>query len=315
MAVEKGDTDAMFYLGNLYEDLKEYRKAEKYYLMAVEKGDTDAMFYLGNLYYEQKEYGKAEKYYLMAVEKDHAYAMNNLGNLYYEQKEYGKSEKYYLMAIEKGHEKAMYNLGILYKEQKKHGKAEKYFMMAVEKGDEKAMFNLGILYYEQKDYGKAEKYYLMAIEKGDERFMNGLAWFYFEQKIKKQEALIYAEQSVEKNKYTHNTHTLACIYLWHNKIEQAVQTAKEFIYNDDYYKISEQDVILYLMLLLTKNQYHHVANYFEDPKLNLKERFKPLYYALLRLTNDKNYYKMPPELAEPVKEIIEKIKQMAIDYA
>lgn len=49
--------------------------------------------------------------------------------------------------------------------------------------------------------------------------------------------------------------------------------------------------------------------------LSLKERFKPIYYALLFLKNDKDYQKIPPELEEPVKKIIEKVKQMAIDYA
>ncbi len=49
--------------------------------------------------------------------------------------------------------------------------------------------------------------------------------------------------------------------------------------------------------------------------MNLKDRFKPLYYALLHFKNDPDYHKMPPELAEPVKDIIEKVKQMAVDYA
>jgi hypothetical protein len=41
----------------------------------------------------------------------------------------------------------------------------------------------------------------------------------------------------------------------------------------------------------------------------------PLYYALLYLSGDENYHRCPPELSEPVAEIIEQIKGMAVDYA
>jgi len=37
--------------------------------------------------------------------------------------------------------------------------------------------------------------------------------------------------------------------------------------------------------------------------------------VLLHFTGSKDFHKMPPELAEPVKDIIEKVKQMAEDYA
>jgi len=69
------------------------------------------------------------------------------------------------------------------------------------------------------------------------------------------------------------------------------------------------------MLLLAKKRYADVAAYFEMPELNLKERFKPLYYALLYFLKDKEYHKLPPELTEPVNEIIKEVKQMAVDYA
>jgi len=343
MAVEKGHADAMTYLGILYEnEFKAYDKAEKYYLMAVEKGDVDAMTYLGILYENEfKAYDKAEKYYLMAVEKGHLDAINNLGNLYHiTLKDYAKAEKYYLMGVEKGHVPATYNLGNLYRyDLKDYVKAEKYYKMALKKKDVQAMFNLGCMYhfelkdydkakkyylmanrrghkdatnnlgslYEHrfKDYIKAEKYYLMAIKKGDQLAMSNLAWMYFEQKINKQKALVYAEASLHRN-----IHVLACIYTWNSKYTRAFQLVKE-----NMYKFSKDQTIIYLSLLLAKEQYQHVAQHFEDPELNLKERFKPLYYALLHFTDNKDFHKMPPELAEPVKDIIEKVKQMAVDYA
>jgi hypothetical protein len=70
-----------------------------------------------------------------------------------------------------------------------------------------------------------------------------------------------------------------------------------------------------LLLLLSKKQYADVAEYFEISHLNLKERLKPLYYALLFFLEDKDYHKLPPELSEPVNAIIERVNQMTVDYA
>ncbi|MEA1880509.1 MAG: tetratricopeptide repeat protein, partial [Campylobacterota bacterium] len=121
----------LYNLGVLYDEKKEYDKAEKYYLKSIESGNTNALYNLGILYKEKKEYDKAEKYYLKAIESGEAKALNNLGNLYKEKKEYDKAEKYYLKAIESGNTNALYNLGILYKEKKEYDKAEKYYLKAI----------------------------------------------------------------------------------------------------------------------------------------------------------------------------------------
>jgi len=163
-----------------------------------------------------------------------------------------------------------------------------------------------------KDYAKAEKYYLMAVEKEHVSAMYNLVWLYFEQKIKKADALKYAKQAVEKEKDADYVHTLACVYLWNNEIEQAIKIAKEFMYDDKFYEKQEEYIILYLTLLIAKQQYQHATTYFTEPKLNLKDRFKPLYYALLKITNDKNYAQCPPELTEPVNDIMAAIPTLAL---
>ncbi|MGE0086935.1 MAG: hypothetical protein AB7S75_21230 [Desulfococcaceae bacterium] len=329
MSAEKGYEEAMVNLGILYTDVfKNYEKAEKYWLMAAEKDHADAMFNLGLLYETKfKDIEKAEKYYLMSVEKEHEKAIFNLGYLYEtELDDIEKAEKYYLMGVQKGDTDAMNRLGRLYDFEldSEHG-AEKYYLMAVKKGSLEAMDMLGDLYAAElryfgrgefysprpnylKDYTKAEKYYLMAAKKNS-FYLYKLLQFFFEKKIKKKDALKYALQSFEKEKIFYNSYLLAYIYIWNNQYENAISIAKKFINRND------NDINLYLLLLLAKEQYQHVTQYFEDPELNLKERFKPLYYALLHFTNNQDFHKMPPELAEPVKDIIEKVKQMAVDYA
>ena len=152
----------------VYFKKRDLDNAEKYYLLAVEHGNTNAMFNLGYLYRnEKKDIAGAEKYYLMAAEHGNTNAMFNLGNLYRnEKKDIDGAEKYYLLAAEHGNTNAMANLGNLYKNEKKDiAEAEKYYLMAAEQSNTNAMFNLGNLYREdKKDIGGAEKYYLLAAE-------------------------------------------------------------------------------------------------------------------------------------------------------
>lgn len=74
----------------------------------------------------------------------------------------------------------------------------------------------------------------------------------------------------------------------------------------------------YLKLLLAKKQYHTAYNYFTHEEWQLKDQFKPLYYATLFFLKDEyptEYLRMGPELKETVDEILTEVTQMAIDYA
>jgi hypothetical protein len=85
--------------------------------------------------------------------------------------------------------------------------------------------------------------------------------------------------------------------------------------NDDIYKVYDlfNDVV---MLLMSRHQYHFIYNQFEKMP-NLKELFKPTYYALMSLMQDEmpnEIIKMGDELKIPVEEILQKVEQMKIDY-
>ena len=71
-----------------------------------------------------------------------------------------------------------------------------------------------------------------------------------------------------------------------------------------------------LVLLMAKHQYHFLLKQF-DKHINLKEVFKPIYYALMTLMEDEmpnEVVRMGDELKVPVEEILEKVEQMKIDY-
>jgi len=315
------DADDFYALGKIHQSKQEKLQAEKQYLKAVEEGHSNAMYNLGILYHNEfKDLQKAEKYFLMAVEKEDAVAMNDLAILYeYEFKDLQKAEKYYLMAVGKEHVYAMNNLAILYENEfKDFQKAEKYYLMAVEKEDVNAMYNLAILYNNEfKDFQKAEKYYLMAVEKEHVRAMNSLAWLYFQEKIHKHKAIKLAKQRYGKQKNIYIAHTYSMILLWNNEIEKAIKIAREYLTDLKALEEFPQDISLFLQLLIAKKQYHNVKKIFNENPHNLKDRFKPVYYALMYFMQDEypnEYRKMGGELKQTVEEMIAEIKQMEVDY-
>ena len=313
-------------------DIDLFEEAVKYYekgefkkslvcLESVQNKDDSVLYNMALIFNVGfKDFKKAEKYYLMAVEKGDTGAMNNLALLYDEEfKDFKKAEQYYIMAVEKGHAGAMYNLALLYKNEfKDFNKAEKYYLMAVEKGDAGAMNNLALLYYEGfKDFKKAEKYYLMAVEKGDADAMNNLAGMYFELKKNKNSALELIKEAVKKEEHLINSYNLSLILLWNDEIEASLKLENKLMENEEYVEKSINGGNEYLLLLLAKKQYYAVLKMFNENPFDLKERIKPVYYALMYFLQDdfpNEYKKMGEELKQTAEEIIKKVKQWEKDY-
>lgn len=103
-----------FYLGYFNKMLKNYKVAEKYYLLAIEKGEEISFFNLAILYHSQLKFTEAEKYYLLSGNKGNSNAFYNLAEMYREQNKILDAEKYYLLAIESGHSRALNNLALMY---------------------------------------------------------------------------------------------------------------------------------------------------------------------------------------------------------
>ena len=88
-AVDKGSADAMYNLGNLYDDghgvPQDSAKAREWYEKAADKGSAEAMFTLG-LHYDYgqgvaQDSGKAREWYEKAAEKGDASAKARLQQL------------------------------------------------------------------------------------------------------------------------------------------------------------------------------------------------------------------------------------------
>jgi tetratricopeptide (TPR) repeat protein len=89
-------------LGVLFGKRKQYEQAETNYRLAIEHGDTDAYFNLGNLFHERKQYEQADTNYRLAIEHGNTNAYRNLGNLFSELKQYEKAQANFKQAIDLG---------------------------------------------------------------------------------------------------------------------------------------------------------------------------------------------------------------------
>ena len=72
------------------------------------------------------------------------------------------------------------------------------------------------------------------------------------------------------------------------------------------------------MLLMEKKRYHLALKYFQQKELDLKERLKPVYYALMHFMQDEHpneFKKAGGEIKETVEEIVARIKQTAVDLS
>jgi hypothetical protein len=105
------------------------------------------------------------------------------------------------------------------------------------------------------------------------------------------------------------------ILLWRNQIERALPVIQEWLAHEDVPEKYPDAVRELLLLLLAKKQYHFVHKLFEENPHHLKDRFKPVYYALMFFMEFPNEYrKMGGELKQTVEEIIEAINQLSQDY-
>jgi TPR repeat protein len=322
LAIEKGIDSALNDLGNLYYyELGRYAEAEKYYLLAIEKGVNSALYNLGNLYAAKLgRYTEAEKYYLLAIEKGVNSALYNLGNLYAGKLgHYAEAEKYYLLAIEKGIDIALNNLGNLYNyELGRYAEAEKYYLLAIEKGVDEVCNHLGYLYAEKlNNPAKAQQYYRLAIEKGNIEGVNNLAYHFLEQNTNQVEALSLATRLEEEvPKMAYHAHTAACVFLWAGQTERALALGDQFLFDDALIEESYDEYTHFLLLLLANNQYEYLYQYFNSERgieKQVKDRFKPIWYALMHYMQDQypsEYLRMGDELSETVKEIISKVESL-----
>jgi hypothetical protein len=150
----------------------------------------------------------------------------------------------------------------------------------------------------------------MAIEQDDAGAMNNLAYLYYDRNRNKVESLELSTKSITMEKDYYNTLTHAKILLWNDKYSESMEYFRDFIITYPYDEFLDF-ITDYFLLLMAKKQYNLAYKVFVDIN-QLKNQFKPIYYALMKILKDKypkEYLKMGSELEETVEEILVKVEK------
>ncbi len=166
-----------------HEELKEYEKAEKYYLKALEfrvEENKYAVYYrLSKLYYLMDRIEEAIRYAKMAVEESERFYKGYfyLGSLYaVAGSDYHNAREAFLKALGGEQEtnlKAYKHLASLEERQGNLDEALKLYKKAlsIEPRDANSLLNIGTIFAKRGDGEEAEGYYKKCIETGDLQFL------------------------------------------------------------------------------------------------------------------------------------------------
>jgi TPR repeat protein len=157
-------------------------EAEKFFREAVaaKPGDAEAVFLMGRLAFEKKDFAAAAKLYQEASERGHAEAAASLGAMYAEgqgvERNDSEAVRLYAAAAERGSAVAQVNLGWMYRDgrgvEANDAKAAECFRKAAEQGDPRGQYCFGLMCEKgwgvEKNLSLAEEWYGKSAEKGYE---------------------------------------------------------------------------------------------------------------------------------------------------
>ncbi|WP_046003625.1 AAA family ATPase [Pseudoalteromonas rubra] len=210
-----------------------------------------------------------------------------MGEIFYQLNEYDLSEQHYLSALDAG-EPVLGTLGFI----------NMY----------KANFSQAIDYFEQ---------YLSNDKKHVIYTMLALCYYYQADTKNKYTALQCVRQGMENSPPLDSTHILIKMLLWNNLFHDATQTMDTLLSQSGGLDSFDEPLLTGLFIpFLAKGQTNLVERWFEQ--YGLKERFKPIYYALMTLMQDKypnEVLKMGDELKETVDEVLAQIEDWSVKYA
>jgi TPR repeat protein len=161
MAAEQNNTEAQSQLAWLYQDSKDYEKAEKWYLRAAELGEVEAQSQLAMMYYEGKEvkqdYKAAMKWFTKMAEGADGRGWVGLGIMYARgqgvEKNAVEAEKYFDKVAEQKSNPGfdmLFRMGIQYVE----GTDVKQVLKAAQLGYSPAQYYVGTMYLQGQGVGQ-----------------------------------------------------------------------------------------------------------------------------------------------------------------
>jgi TPR repeat protein len=323
LSCQISDSDMKFVMKEIYPNLEKQNALTRLELLQERASNTGVLeFFQGHIYLRfTEDFDSALSQFQKSAEKGFSFGLFSLGFIYKEMiKDFKKAEMYFLKAIEKGDKDSFYELADLYYsklDQKQLAKT--YYLKAVEVGDvstkANAYFYLGLMSQDTED-DMAEKYYRDSFKLGGETSKVALLNLLISNKEKKKALDFINELEIQKEFVVCKVLIIFC-WIWDNKIESAIKHLNEMLNEFDLdFEVLINVFKEVIHLLISKKQYNFVLKLFENRR-ELKDRFKPTYYALMTLMKDQfpdEYLKMGSELEEPVNKVLEEIKQFEKVY-
>ena len=276
--------EAWFLKGKLYhQKFEDFEKAEEAYKRSITvKNDfPQANYWLGELYIQIREFKKAKPYLEKVLELDHSSwkAWNSLGIIYRNRQEYKKAENAYKNALEINSEDILTfnNLGLLYLSWEKYTSALSTFGQSINiKPNFKAFLNKGVTYFQMQDYEKAKTYFEKAKNYNQSFNLsfnlavvnlrlknNNEAKDYFQKALKlnpgdipsmnhlssiliKERSLVEAKELIDRifeidPNNLDAKYNLACCYSIEMRTNDAINLLREIIDQDEKYKLMAKD--------------------------------------------------------------------------
>ena len=161
------NTDALYNLGIIAKDHKNYDEAINYYerVISIDPAYVNACFGLGGIFIDQARYDEAYKHFqkVVSLSPDYANAWYNLGIVAAARGRRDEAIKYYqkALSIDPTFVNACYNIGLMLLEQKKYDEAIEYSqkVISLDPGYVDALFNIGSAMQSTNNYAGAVEYY------------------------------------------------------------------------------------------------------------------------------------------------------------
>lgn len=310
-AKQLGDIEAAEFLGALYITKGKYYEAEETLLNCKSNGSENANLFLGELYAIQEKYELAESVLLEAKKDNLAEAYYLLGKVYLSKNQIDLAEEHHLIASERGIKLSDLDLGTIYWIKNENNKAKAYLEKAIKIDEPKGMANsiLGAIYAEECSFDMAQKHAEIGLEKGSDYANAILPIIYFNKNIRRDIALHLYTEAKDKDNLQ-----MIIIEIWNGIFNNIEWRVREELKRREFQEVGD-----FWENMLIHQQKNLVLNLFNNPEFGktLQEKYMVIYYATLLLTKqgDKNLeLKIPPELNEPIQDLLKHIHEKEIFY-
>ncbi|WP_090764439.1 hypothetical protein [Pedobacter soli] len=292
---------------NFYISLDKVEKAKALYMERLNEKDSNSIGMLVDFLMQQQDYEEAEKYILLGMKVDDGFTRPLL-DLYLMKDNSDESKIKALTILKENDEKFSSDPEFLvYKGLSKIFAPKDYDEHLLGDFDE-----MQVLEDARKMFVKGNKhgyeYYLLYYF---------LLMLYTEIRPSKKKATRLIEEIDDSE---HNPYFIlknAFILAWNGNYSSSVEVFIKNQRNVDFEGENDQRLVSdVIMLLVLRGRYEEVATIFDSVN-NLKDILKPLYFAFLDLSGQKDaneYLKMGKELEQPVKDVMAKIGKMAKTY-